>query len=85
MCYIKRQTISEGAQYKKAMAKFAAFLMDWECSKPKVVPAVLAQEILYMNSVGVYITHTTILLSCISTPILIIVFLKPVQTNIETI
>ena len=82
MCYIKQQTISEGAQYKKALAKFTAFLITGNVLNVlgQVVPTVLASSTQYI--VGVYITCVTVLLSFIPTPILIVVFLKPVQKRL---
>ena len=82
MCYIKQQTISEGAQYKKALAKFTAFLITGNVLNilGQAVPAILAGSTHY--TVGVYITCVTVLSSFIPTPILIVVFLKPIQKRL---
>ena len=81
LCYMKRHTISEGAQYKKAVAKFAAFLIIGDILSviDAVLPRVIAPGI---DSVVVYITYISIFLSFIPTPILIVVFLKPVQKRL---
>ena len=80
--YIKRHTITEGAQYKKAIAKFAAFLITGNVVHVlgQVVPAIIA--LLLSDIVGVYLAYTLYLLSLIPTPILIIVFLKPVRKQL---
>ena len=85
LCYMKRHTISEGAQYKKALAKFAAFLITGNVLNVlgAVIPSVLVQDVPAIDSVGVYIAYITILLSFIPTPILIVVFLKPVQKRLR--
>ena len=79
LCYIKRHTITEGAQYKKAMAKFAAFLITGNVMNVlgQVVPAIVAVTL--TDVVGVYLSYTISLLSLIPTPILIVLFLKPVH------
>ena len=85
LCYMKLHTISEGAQYKKALAKFAAFLITGNVLNVlgAVIPSVLVQDVPAIDSVGVYIAYITILLSFIPTPILIVVFLKPVQKRLR--
>ena len=81
LCYMKRHTISEGSQYKKAVAKFAAFLIIGDILSviDTVLPRVIVPGI---DSVVVYITYISIFLSFIPTPILIVVFLKPVQKRL---
>ena len=79
LCYIKRHTITEGAQYKKAMAKFAAFLITGNVMNALglVVPTIITVTL--TDVVGVYVTYTIFVLSLIPTPILIIMYLKPVR------
>ena len=83
LCYMKRHTISEEAQYKKAMAKFAAFLITGNVLNVlgTVMPTALVRDVIDIH-VMVYITYISILLSFIPTPILIVVFLKPVQKRL---
>ena len=82
LCYIKRNTISEGAQYKKAMAKFAAFLITGNVINVlgQVVPTTVTLSV--SDVIGVYLAYALYLLSLIPTPILIIVFLKPVRKQL---
>ena len=83
LCYIKLHSIPEGAQYKKALAKFAAFFITGNVLNVlgTAMPEILSQIVPSTksgNGVGVYIIYIIIFLSRISTPILIAVFLKPV-------
>ena len=85
LCYFKRHTISEGAQYKKAIVKFAAFLVTGN------VLIVMGQIVLFAvnlwliieSTVGVYLSSILHILSFTPTPILIVVFLKPVQRGLH--
>ena len=83
MNYLKRHTISEGAQYKKAMSKFAAFLITGNIVNVlgQLVPAIVALTLSHI--MGVYLAYTMYGLSLIPTPILIVVFLKPVRKHIQ--
>ena len=85
LCYFKRHTISEGAQHKKAIVKLAAFLVTGN------VLIVTGQIVLFAVNLGVvfeyidgvYLSSTLHILSFAHTPILIIVFLKPVQIGLH--
>ena len=79
--YLKRHTTSDGAQYKKAMAKFAAFLLTGNVLNviAFLVPGVaLASSV----TVAVYLVYIITLLSSFPTPILIVPFIKPVQKRL---
>ena len=82
-CYIRRHTISEGAHYKKAMAKFSAFLVTGN------VLDILSQAVLTVvtrtptKDIRVYISYSLCILSFIPTPILIVVFLRPVRKQMH--
>ena len=81
LCYIKRHTISEGDKYR-FYAKFAVFLIpgSFLTVLAQAVPIIIAN--LSTDVVGVYITYSLTYLSYILTPILIVVFLKPVQKQL---
>lgn len=83
LCYLKRHTISEGAQCKKAMIKFAAFLITGNVLNVlgQVVPAIVAMTL--SDVIGVCLAYIISLLSFIPTPILIVLFLKPVQEQLR--
>ena len=86
LCYMKRHTNSEGAQYKKSMAKFVAFLIA--INGLNVLAQVVNWAVAYLELVSnicilIFITYTITVLSFIPTPILIVVFLKPVQKRLQ--
>ena len=83
LCYLKRHTISEGAQYKKAMIKFAAFLITGNILNVlgQLVPALVAVKL--TDVIGVCLAYIIAILSFIPTPILIVLFLKPVQEQLR--
>ena len=85
-CYMKRHTNSERAQYKKSMAKFVAFLIA--INGLNVLAQVVNWAVAYLELVSnicilIFITYTITVLSFIPTPILIVVFLKPVQKRLR--
>ena len=84
LCYIKLHSIPEGAQYKKALAKFAAFFITGNVLNVlgTVMPTALVRDVIDIH-VMVYITYISILLSFIPTPILIVMFLKPVWKRLR--
>ena len=82
LCYTTQHTNSEGAQYKKAMAKFAAYLiigsaLDVLC---QLVPTFVREGL--SNVVRLYLAFSLTVLALFPTPILIVVFLKPVQKHL---
>lgn len=86
LCYIKRHTNSEAAQYKKSMAKFVAFLIA--INGLNVLAQVVNWAVAYLELVSnicilIFITYTITILSFIPTPLLIVVFLKPVQKRMQ--
>ena len=87
LCYIKRHTISEGpgAQYKKAMAKFATFLLAGNVLDliGQAMMAVALSNI--PDVVAVYLIYAFLPLSYIQAPILITAFLKPVHNQLRRV
>ena len=86
LCYIKRYTILEGygAQYKKALVKFAAFLLGGNVLNVlSLVTPWIVSNALPGNVVGVYLAYTIGVLAAVPTPILIVVFLQPVQKGLR--
>ena len=82
LCYIKRHPISEGEMYG-FYAKFAALLIPGSLLTvlTQIVAIILA--VLSTDIVGVYVSCTLTYLSYIPTPILVVVFLKPVQKQLR--
>ena len=81
LCYIKRHSITEGVDYKRAMAKFALFLVAGNLINllGQTVPGIIAY---FADAAGVYATYTLSVVSLLPTPILVIIFLKPVRTKL---
>ena len=83
LCYFKRHTISEGAQYKKTIVKLAAaaFLVTGNVLivTGQIVTFAVNLGIISESTVGVYLSLILHILSFTPTPILIAMFLKPVQ------
>ena len=85
LCYFKRHTISEGAQYKKAIVKLAAFLVTGNILSVTVKFGLFTVNVwlIFESTVGVYLSLILHSLPFTSTPILIAVFLKPVQRGLH--
>ena len=78
LCYIRKNTVTEGTQYRKAMAKFSLCLVVGGSIiiAGQIIPGLLA---LYSAPPGVYLGYGSSVLSLIPTPIIILAFLKPVR------
>lgn len=79
LCYMKCHTISEGVQFKKALARFAAFLITAMVFDILGVVAMVSARFISPGIAGVYVFLSFRLLSLIPTPLLVVVFLKDVQ------
>ena len=84
LCYIKRNSVTEGADYKRAMAKFALFLVAGNIINllGQAIPGIIA---FFADAPGVYAAYTLSTVSLLPTPILVIVFLKPVRKKVVEI
>ena len=82
LCYIRRNTITEGANYNKRIVKFALFLVVGNVVNllGNAVPGLVA---LYAEIPGVILTYLLVSLSLLPTPIIIIVFMKPLRNKIR--
>ena len=85
LCYLKRHTISERAQYKKAIVKLAAFLVTGNVLivTGQIVLFAVNLWVIFESIDGVYLSYILQILSFTPTPILIVVFLKPVQRGLH--
>ena len=81
LCYIKRNIITEGADYNKRIAKFALFLVTGNIVNliGQLIPGLIA---LNAEVPGVVLACLLITLSPLPTPIIIIAFLKLVRERI---
>ena len=84
LCYIKRNVVTEGTQYRKAMAKFSLFLVVGGCINVagQALPALLS---LSLAAPGVYLSYSCSVVSLLPTPIIIMAYLKPVQEQAKKI
>ena len=82
LCYIKRHPIAEGDKHS-FLAKFAAFLIsgNFLTVLAHVVAAIVAT--VSRDIVGMYVGFSIVTLTFIPTPILIVVFLKPVRKQLR--
>ena len=78
LCYIRRNIVTEGTEYRKGMAKFSLFLIAGGSINffGQVFPSLIT---LYSAVPGVYLSYGSIVISLLPTPIIIVAFLKPVQ------
>ena len=84
LCYIRRNTMTEGTQYRKGMAKFSLFLVVGGCINiaGQIFPVLFAFN---SEAPGVYLSYGSIAVSLLPTPIIIMAFLKPVREQAKTI
>ena len=84
LCYIRKNTISEGTQYRRGMAKLSLFLVVGGGINiaGQILPALLTFT---LAAPGVYLCYGCIAVSLFPTPIIIMVFLKPVQIEAKKI
>ena len=84
LCYVARNIVTEGAQYRKGMAKFSLFLVVGGGINfaGQVIPGLVA---LNAAAPGVYLSYGCAVISLLPTPIIIMVFLKPVREEAKKI
>ncbi len=82
LCYIKKNTVTEDTQYRKAMAKFSLFLVLGGAINiaGQILPVALTS---YTEAPGAYLSNGFITASLIPTPIITIAYLKPVQEQLK--
>ena len=82
LCYIRHNTITEGAAYNKGIAKFALFLVVGNVVNflGQAVPGLVA---LATEALGVILAYLLVSLSLLPTPIIIIIFMKPVRKKLK--
>ena len=82
LCYIRRNTITEGAAYNRGIAKFALFLVVGNVVN-FLGQAVTGLVALVTEAVGVILAYLLASLSLLPTPIIIIIFMKPVRDKLK--
>ena len=78
LCYIRRNIVTEGREYRKGMAKFSLFLVVGGSINffNIIFPSLMT---LSSAAPGVYISYGSAVISLLPTPIIIVAFLKPVR------
>jgi hypothetical protein len=80
-CYLKRESLTERSEYKKAMVKFALFLVIGNFIN-LIGQAITAITALYVKGSEFYIAYSLVVISLVPTPILILIFLKAVRQKL---
>ena len=83
LCYVRHNTMA-GSSYRKGMAKFTLFLVAGNLIN-LVGQAVVALIVYVSEPPGVYLSYSAGLISLIPTPIMILIFLKPVRTEVPRV
>ena len=84
LCYVRRNTIAEGSSYNKGIAKFTLFLVAGNLIN--LVDQALVALIVYVSEPsGVYLSYSAGLISLIPTPIMILIFMKPVRAQVTKV
>ena len=84
LCYVRRNTITEGSSYNKGIAKFTLFLVAGNLIN-LVGQAVAHSGVYVSDPTGVYLSYSAGMLSLIPTPIMILVFMKPVRAQVTKV
>ena len=83
LCYIKRHTVTEGSEYNKRIAHFALFLLTGNIVNfiSRTIPVILS----LMNNlvVGIIISNILITISTIPTPLIVILYMKPIYNTLK--
>ena len=82
LCYIKKNTVTEDTQYRKAMAKFSLFLVLGGAINiaGQLIPGAITY---YAEAPGLYLSYGIATASLLPTPVIIIAYLKPVQEQLK--
>ena len=80
-CYLKRESLTERSEYKKAMVKFALFLVIGNCIN-LIGQAITAITALYVKGGEYYIAYFLVVMSLVTTPIFILIFLKAIRQKL---
>ena len=83
LCYVRKSIVTEGLRQRKGMAKFAFFLVLGGSINVigQILPVLLG---IYAAGPGVYLGYGFPAISLLPTPIITIIFLKPVQGQIKS-
>ena len=82
LCYIRKNIVTEGTEYRKGLAKFSMFLIVGGSINffGQVFPSL---SFLYTAVPGVYLGYGSVVISLLPTPVIIVAFLKPVREQAQ--
>ena len=84
LCYVRRNTIAEGSSYNKGIAKLTLFLVAGNLIN--LVGQTVVTLIGYVSEPpGVYLSYSAGMISLIPTPIMILIFMKPVRAQVTKV
>ena len=80
--YVKHNSVSQNTAYNKSMARFTLFLVVSSVINisGQTIPGVVA---FFAQEIGIYLTYSLVVLSLLPTPLLIVIFLKPVRFKMQ--
>ena len=84
LCYVRRNTMTEESSYNKGIAKFTLFLVAGNLIN-LVGQAVVALIVYVSEPSGVYLSYSAGLISLIPTPVMILIFMKPVRAQVTKV
>ena len=84
LCYIRKNIVTEGTQYRKAMAKLSLFLVVGGSINfaGQILPTLLSFN---SEAPGVYLSYGLAVISLLPTPIIIMAYLKPLREQAKKI
>ena len=82
LCYIRRNRVTQSNDYNKGIAKFALFLVSGNLIN-LFGQAVVAAIVYSSDAPAVYISYGIAMISLLPAPILVVIFLKPVQEKLR--
>ena len=84
LCYIRKNIVTEGTQYRKAMAKLSLFLAVGGIINiaGQILPALFSFN---SEAPGVYLSYGSAVISLLPTPIIIMAYLKPLREQAKKI
>ena len=84
LCYVRRNTIAEGSSYNKGIAKFILFVVAGNLINI-VSQLLIFLVVTFLEPQHVYLFHLITAISLIPTPIMILIFMKPVRAQVTKV
>ena len=83
LCYVKCNTFTEGSTYNKGLAKFALFLASGNIIHILGHVLVTLVSVNYSEVPSIYISYSFAAASLVPTPIMVVMYLKPVRSVLK--